>query len=76
MTHGATGKEDSTLDAGDSVVGREYVVVEKQTVEVNALADGQSSVSPDILDNADEQSLIKPLGPILPWSVDPAHVRA
>lgn len=42
MTHAATtGKDDSALDAGDSVVGREYVVVEKQTVEVNALADGK-----------------------------------
>ena len=38
-----TGKDESALDAGDSVVGREYVVVEKQTVEVNALADGKSS---------------------------------
>ncbi|RSH93147.1 Serine/threonine-protein kinase [Saitozyma podzolica] len=34
-----TGKNASALDASDSVVGREYVVVEKQNVEVNALAD-------------------------------------
>lgn len=37
-----TGKNASALDASDSVVGREYVVVEKQNVEVNALADGTS----------------------------------
>ena len=36
-----TGKEDSALEGDDSVVGREYVVVEKRTVEVNALADGE-----------------------------------
>lgn len=39
MTSEDTGK-DSALDGTDSVVGREYVMVEKQTVEVNALADG------------------------------------
>ena len=36
-----TGKAESALDASDSVVSREYVVVEKQTVEINALADGE-----------------------------------
>jgi serine/threonine-protein kinase ULK/ATG1 len=40
-----TGKDDSALEASDSVVGREYVVVEKRTVEINALADGQSLLS-------------------------------
>ncbi|ORY34580.1 hypothetical protein BCR39DRAFT_116114 [Naematelia encephala] len=34
-----TGKDESALDGSDSVVGREYVVVEKRTVEINALAD-------------------------------------
>ncbi|ORX37575.1 hypothetical protein BD324DRAFT_641773 [Kockovaella imperatae] len=34
-----TGKDESALEGEDSVVGREYVVVEKRTVEVNALAD-------------------------------------
>lgn len=38
-----TGKNSSALDASDSMVNREYVVVEKRTVEINALADGQSS---------------------------------
>lgn len=36
-----TGKDESALEGDDSVVGREYVVVEKRTVEVNALADGE-----------------------------------
>ena len=36
-----TGKDESALEGEDSVVGREYVVVEKRTVEVNALADGE-----------------------------------
>lgn len=40
-----TGKHESALDASDSAIGREYVVVEKQTVEINALADGQSRPS-------------------------------
>lgn len=35
-----TGKEDANLGASDSV-GREYVVVEKRTVEINELADGE-----------------------------------
>lgn len=38
-----TGKDESALEGDDSVVGREYVVVEKRTVEVNALADGKFS---------------------------------
>lgn len=33
-----------TVAEDDSVLGREYVVVEKQTVEINALADGASLV--------------------------------
>jgi hypothetical protein len=32
--------EDESMDSSE-VVGREYVMVEKQTVEVNALADGE-----------------------------------
>ena len=39
-----TGKADSGLEGSDSVVGREYVVVEKRTVEINALADGEWSL--------------------------------
>lgn len=42
-----TGKDASALENSDSVVGREYVLVEKQTVEVNALADGQYLQAPD-----------------------------
>lgn len=41
MNSADTGKDSSALDSSDSVVGREYVMVEKQTVEVNALADGE-----------------------------------
>ena len=48
-----TGK--SARDSGDSLVGRDYVVVEKQNVEVNALADGQSSF--DSGSRADEAEL-------------------
>jgi hypothetical protein len=29
--------------SNDSVLGKDYVVVEKRTVEINALADGQYS---------------------------------
>ena len=35
------GRSESALEGSDSVVGREYVVVEKRTVEINALADGE-----------------------------------
>lgn len=31
---------DSMSDSNDSILGRDYVVVEKRTVEINALADG------------------------------------
>ena len=44
ITMGSTGKDESALEGDDSVVGREYVVVEKRTVEVNALADGMSRI--------------------------------
>lgn len=37
------GREDSALAGSDSMVGREYVVVEKGQVEVNKLADGECS---------------------------------
>ncbi|WWC92685.1 uncharacterized protein L201_007644 [Kwoniella dendrophila CBS 6074] len=37
MRHDA--KEESALDSSESVVGTDYVVVEKQNVEINALAD-------------------------------------
>ncbi|WWC73813.1 uncharacterized protein I206_107785 [Kwoniella pini CBS 10737] len=37
MKHDA--KEESALDSSESVVGTDYVVVEKQNVEINALAD-------------------------------------
>lgn len=36
-----TGKDESALAGSDSMVGREYVVVEKGQVEVNKLADGE-----------------------------------
>jgi serine/threonine-protein kinase ULK/ATG1 len=38
---GRTGKEDSALEGEDSVVGREYVVVEKTGVVVNSFADSE-----------------------------------
>lgn len=38
-----TGRDDSALAGSDSMVGREYVVVEKGQVEVNKLADGEQS---------------------------------
>lgn len=38
---GDTGRGDSALTGSDSMVGREYVVVEKGQVEVNKLADGE-----------------------------------
>jgi serine/threonine-protein kinase ULK/ATG1 len=37
-----TGKDESALAGSDSMLNREYVVVEKGTVEVNKLADGTS----------------------------------
>ena len=39
------GGEKEELDDSE-ILGRDYVVVEKRTVEINALADGQSSSSP------------------------------
>jgi serine/threonine-protein kinase ULK/ATG1 len=39
--HGHTGKDESALAGSDSMVGREYVLVEKGQVEVNKLADGE-----------------------------------
>jgi serine/threonine-protein kinase ULK/ATG1 len=36
-----TGKDESALEADDSMVAKEYVVIDKGTVQVNALADGQ-----------------------------------
>lgn len=36
-----TGKDESALEADDSMVAQEYVVIDKGTVQVNALADGQ-----------------------------------
>lgn len=39
---GDTGRGESALTGSDSMVGREYVVVEKGQVEVNKLADGES----------------------------------
>lgn len=48
-----TGKDESALGASDSV-GREYVVVEKRTVEINELADGEcASGSSPCLEAAD-----------------------
>lgn len=41
MVREETGKDESALDENDSVVGRDYVVVEKNQVEINALADGK-----------------------------------
>ena len=38
---GETGRGASALEGSDSMVGREYVVVEKGQVEVNKLADGK-----------------------------------
>lgn len=35
---------DSMSDSNDSILGRDYVVVEKRTVEINALADGELRV--------------------------------
>ena len=35
---------DSMTDSNDSILGRDYVVVEKRTVEINALADGEGSL--------------------------------
>lgn len=43
ITMSSTGKDESALEGDDSIVGREYVVIEKRTVEVNALADGEST---------------------------------
>ena len=40
ITMGATGKDSSALEAEDSITAKDYVVVEKRTVEINALADG------------------------------------
>lgn len=40
ITMTSTGKDESALEGDDSIVGREYVVIEKRNVEVNALADG------------------------------------
>lgn len=40
ITMSSGDRDGSALEGSDSVVGREYVMVEKQTVEVNALADG------------------------------------
>ncbi|WRT69818.1 serine/threonine-protein kinase ATG1 [Kwoniella shivajii] len=49
MRHDA--KEESALDSSESVVGTDYVVVEKQNVEINALADelDQASKKPTTL---------------------------
>jgi serine/threonine-protein kinase ULK/ATG1 len=44
MTMTTTGKDESALEGDDSIVGREYVVIEKRTVEVNALADGKQRI--------------------------------
>jgi serine/threonine-protein kinase ULK/ATG1 len=41
-----TREADSMTESSDSVLGRDYVVVEKRTVEINALADGPSHSIP------------------------------
>lgn len=33
--------ESVMIESNDSILGRDYVVVEKRTVEINALADGE-----------------------------------
>jgi hypothetical protein len=43
ITVNTTGKDESALEGDDSMVARDYVVIEKRTVEVNALADGSLS---------------------------------
>ena len=43
ITVNTTGKDESALEGDDSMVARDYVVIEKRTVEVNALADGKSA---------------------------------
>lgn len=40
-----TGKAGEVISSEDSMLGREYVVVEKRTVEINSLADGTFPVS-------------------------------
>ncbi|KAK8849798.1 hypothetical protein IAR55_005134 [Kwoniella newhampshirensis] len=49
MRHAA--KEESALEGSESIVGTDYVVVEKQTVEINALADelDQAATKPKML---------------------------
>ncbi|WVR07941.1 hypothetical protein IAU60_004984 [Kwoniella sp. DSM 27419] len=51
MTMRHAGKEESALEGSESGVGTDYVVVEKQTVEINALADelDQASRKPTTL---------------------------
>lgn len=40
---------DSMEGSNDSILGKDYVVVEKRTVEINALADGESIIAMSIL---------------------------
>ncbi|WWD20429.1 serine/threonine-protein kinase ATG1 [Kwoniella shandongensis] len=49
MRHDA--KDESALEGSESIVGTDYVVVEKQTVEINALADelDQAATKPKML---------------------------
>jgi serine/threonine-protein kinase ULK/ATG1 len=57
ITVNSADQDDSALESSDAALGREYVVVEKRTVEINALADGESSCIPRLTEELAQASL-------------------